>query len=399
MSLNISNSISVDSFDSFLPSRDINDIVLHLEADDPNTQTLDSTDVVSLLDKSESLAETNIKTFDFSTDEDSLTQTNLILTGGQTIVDGGGTSKTNVLKGELTGGVTSHQIRFNLTNGKTYNNDELWVYVPTSNTSIDGVRLTLDTNVTSLDITITTNLWTKIEFKGVTTGILRLYATNGGNVTTGSDGDLYYIASGWQINEIEGNHFTQVTSANRPVIDNATNPTKVTFTAANSEYLENTLDVSSFLISQGSITWVSDGLSGRLGQFGLGDGSSDTQWMQFGIIGNKATMSWLDSGVTYSAETTTSVIEDDIITVSTDSSIIKMYINGIEDVVVMTNTTNTGQFLDEITSATTLSIGRLSRLSSVFYDTILRELIITSTPLTDAQSLDLSNYLINKHGL
>jgi hypothetical protein len=46
-----------------------------------------------------------------------------------------------------------------------------------------------------------------------------------------------------------------------------------------------------------------------------------------------------------------------------------------------------------------MTIGVLNRLSSIYYDTILKELIITSTPLTDTQSLNLANYLISKHDL
>ena len=44
-------------------------------------------------------------------------------------------------------------------------------------------------------------------------------------------------------------------------------------------------------------------------------------------------------------------------------------------------------------------IAKLPRLSAVYYNSIFRELIVTSTPLTDAQSLNLANYLISKHGL
>ena len=43
-----------------------------------------------------------------------------------------------------------------------------------------------------------------------------------------------------------GYDFTQVTPANRPVVDNALNPTKITFTEANSEFLDGSTHLPNF---------------------------------------------------------------------------------------------------------------------------------------------------------
>ena len=141
----------------------------------------------------------------------------------------GSISEDNVFKVELTGGLITHAAqRVFTTAGKSYRITCKY-YIPTSNVSIDNIkpRWLGGSNefFHTLDVT---GAWTDAEFSGTSTGNFAFYAADGANVVPNADGDVFYIKD-VIFEEISGNHFTQVIPANRPVIDNATIPTKTTF--------------------------------------------------------------------------------------------------------------------------------------------------------------------------
>ena len=376
--------------------------LLWLDSQDTNASILDSTDVVSLLDKSESLAETNIYTSDFSSGTDNTTGIRLTLTGSNDDVSDGATSKDNCLKGVLTGGSNNHQVYYTLDLSKIYDTG-FWFLAPSSNIKIDGIAISYENGLTPKRYT-SAGVWTWVEYKGVVaTNRLRIYTEDGGNGVVDADGDIIYIASGWTINEIEGNHFTQITSANRPVIDNATNPTKVTFTASNSEYLENTLDVASFSgQTEGSVIQIlnADDVN-NAAHFSFTNSSTDSNHFRVGVgatnkpILNISSSSGFTQLVCDTVLTGISVVEWE-----SNGSSYSVFVNGVESTFIIVLGVNNGNWWGDITGLDTIRIASYRRLSTTTYeDTVFRELIITSTPLTDSQSLNLANYLISKHGL
>jgi hypothetical protein len=185
-----------------------------------------------------------------------------------------------------------------------------------------------------------------------------------------------------------------------PTIDSTTNPTKVTFTSSNSEYLINTANISTFTsLSQGSIVYVNDNTTRTM--FSLSDNSVDNTYVMAGVLSGKANLN-INGGRPgwYVINSDTTVNIGDIVEWSSNGSLVTCKINGVLDTVTVFSGANTGQWLDSTGGTiSSMTIGVLNRLSAIYYDTILKELIITSTPLTDAQSLDLANYLIGKHSL
>lgn len=373
-------------------------LLLWLDASDTNASILNSTDVVSLLDKSESLAETNIYTSDFSSGVDGTTDIRITSTGGNNEVSDGTTSKDNCLESTLTNGSNNHQLRYTVSVPKVYN-QSLWIYIPSSNTAMDGVRLSIGFD-TSTDYVGIAGTWTLISHRGTAvTNTVQIYALDGSSNTVNGDGDVFYIASGWEINEIEGNHFSQTTSSNRPVIDNITNPTKVTFTASNSEYLENILDIATFTnLSIGSFTYINGGVSGEVRNWlALSNtaNNNDRFWITTDSSNKANLLIKVGAGTTEELNSTTTLIDGDVVTWSQNGTNKTLYINGVEDTIITVTGSNGSQWVDSPT-LDSLAVGSRQKLTSTYSNLVFRELIGTSTPLTDAQSLNLANYLLGR---
>jgi hypothetical protein len=215
--------------------------------------------------------------------------------------------------------------------------------------------------------------------------------------------DLDYITlDGTDVNALldKSNTSADFVLGTAPTIDNTTNPTKVTFTASNSEYLENTLDIASFSgLSTCSFIYVNDN---NLVQFSISD---STQGSSFLWVGAESTGEALlrvrntSSTVNNRLNSTNTISIGDVVEWRINDSSYQCFINGIEDVVVVAVGLNNGSGLDTIPDLDNISIGRIGDSSPIYYDNVFKELIITSTPLTDAQSLNLANYLISKHDL
>jgi hypothetical protein len=383
----------------FSPS-DLNPL-LWLKSSDVNASILDSTDVVSLLDKSEELAETNVYTSDFSTGVNGWGNARLTLTGNKdNITDDFSTTKNNCLRGILNSGSNSHRFRklAVLTIGKTYE-IAVTALIP-SGQNVDGYQI-YDTSVLLQDNQEVNGIWTTDNIRFVATSTeLRISLQDGSSGIIDGDGEVAYIGE-VIINEIQGNHFIQTTSVNRPVIDNTTNPTKVTFTASNSEYLENTLDIASFTaLSQGSIigTPTPNG-TGNIWYLSFQNPSSAADYFRTGTnSSDKATLTVRKSSGTNNLLNSTSIVADtDVIEWKLINGAKKCFINGIEDAVIVISGSNGSEWIDYPTSLGGAAIGAVyDTPPTSFYDVIMKELIITSTPLTDAQSLNLANYLQNQ---
>ena len=194
---------------------------------------------------------------------------------------------------------------------------------------------------------------------------------------------------------------SQSTPANRPVVDNATTPNNVTFVSANSEILTNVNDVSLLTDkSIGSITYLPNPIGvSEFGQLALAN-SSNTQ--NFILIGtnsaNKAEFRIRISNVTNSIISNDVVGSDAVVEVSSNGTSWNLRINGI-DAGFTTTLGNTGDWFDAPIGLDSISVGGAMRSSTIYYNTIFRECIVNDNVLTLSESLNQSNYLIEKHGL
>jgi len=378
------------------------DLVLWLDARDTNAQIISTLDAVALLDKSENLFKTNTYTSDFSAGVDGFVTGLTTINGNIDGISDGTTSKDNCLEATLSGGAGFHQCNkvLGLESGKAYN-IKASVLLKSSNVSADGIMIRTTTSLIESQFKNIKGTWEDIDFNYISDGIgggaLLFYALFGDANTGSADGDIFYITD-IVINEINGNHFPQLIAANRGLVDNATTPTKVTFASANSEFLENTLDIASFIaLSQGSLTFISDGSSDML--FTLVDSGVENKFIRFGISGSKVNFEINDGGTITLLNSTSNAIADKPVTISSDGSVITMFIDGVVDIVVETTGTNTGDWMDSIASVDGAAIGSLRKLTPTFSNTVSKSTIVTATPLTHNESLQLAKYLIAKHGL
>lgn len=373
---------------------------LLLDARDVEANIIASDDrSVAILDQSEALAETNVYTSDFSSGVD-----------GMNAINGNNDAPSNAIKGEdnwlrylgdgLSSSLHGHQRLTFLTVGKSYN-IKCKVFIPSGQNAngfvISGAAFYPDWDLTgngantsgsvvNVDTTIISNA-TYLNFIGIVNNSFSAYVF---------PVDEYIYIKDVVINEIQGSHFTQLTAANRGLVDSATVPTQITYDGV-SDYSENTLDIAKFAaMSQGSVVFIADDLIGA--QFSLGNTSTSTEWMYIESkrVSTGRTRILFNTALGVRTMTSTSITNvGDVIEWGSTGTSYFCRINGVEDDVI--GAPNDGLWLDSVSNSDSMTIGVLTRLTPFFNDTTFKHLSIFSTPLTDAQSLQYANYLIEKH--
>lgn len=361
---------------------------------------------VAILDQSASLAETLIKEFDFSSGVDGTTSVRSTITGGNNNISDGTTSKDNCLKQVMTSGNANHQIRYSATIGLTYSTG-FWFFIPTDNAKVDGINISFDSEVTFINYSIT-GVWTFAEFKGVANiSNVRIYAADGGiSSNLDANGDVIYIASGWEINEIQGSHFTQVASASRGLNDSALLPTQISFNGVN-EFSEITVaeQVAKFSnLATLSIFWINDSdnvTSGRM----LSLGDSATNNTNVFVCGyseslSGAFISFRVDGVVTTLYSDSDLSIDDSIEWKQDGVSWRCFINEIEDTVLVSSGANNSICFNSINGVDEISIAkRVGTGSGLYQLTEFKNVTIISPPPSDAASASYSRGLKVKHNL
>jgi hypothetical protein len=355
--------------DLFLDASDLSANIIASGVDDRS---------VAILDQSASLAEIYEQNYTILNNVDCSTLTNN--GGGSYSIAGGGVFGVNDPRSLNILGVV-YAVKFTISN--LVGSGDLSISFARNNTTYDVSRTSTATipfsngSHTVYMIVISQDTSQYVKFQDL----------------TGLDFDISDISS----TEIQGSHFTQTTAANRGLVDSATVPTQISYLAGNAEFSENTLNVAKFAaMSQGSVVWINDGVDGAY-QFTIGDESDAKDWMGFNTVSGKIRIVYYDAGVIQLLLSTSSVVADDVIECRTDGATWQIFINGVEDVVDNGIYTNDGRFFSSITDADVIYIARLARLTTAYSDTTFKHLSIFSTPLTDAQSADYANYLIEKH--
>ena len=82
--------------------------------------------------------------------------------------------------------------------------------------------------------------------------------------------------------------------------------------------------------------------------------------------------------------------EGDVIEFKTDGISIRLFKNGIESAITGTNGS---YWFNDVNNIDTMYISRLTRLTDAFYTTTFKQIIVIGTPLTDAESLQVSKDL------
>jgi len=376
---------------------------LYLDAIDLNALILDTTDTVAVLDQSAQLAETNVYEQESSGSLDGWVATNATPTFGESI---GG--RDNAIKFYANGSTATHRMTLTLGFSQDALKNQYQIYIPSTNTNANGFHVKVGgSGYFSEYNSPTLDEWVDIDILqySIGTNIIQIFqAKDGVRSFTGAasptDDILYF--RGVSLNEIQDSHFTQATAANRPVVDSATVPTQIDFTAANSEFLENNIasQVATFAaMSQGSVVYVVDGNTGTRVMLSFSETSTNDNAFWVGVFTGE--LAWLnirqDSGTTQRFLSTTVVSEGDVVIWSSDSSVITCSINGIPDDVTASSGLNDGKFISYPNDLDNMALGGIIRLTNVFYDNTFKHLMIRSTPLSDAESLTYANYLIQKN--
>lgn len=263
-------------------------------------------------------------------------------------------------------------------------------------------------NYRDSSITGDTSRFFSYKVRAVKDGIKSLFSNESGVVTTEIRAQLFLDVNldfltldGLDV-AIEGDQsgngydFIQATAANRPVVDSVTAPSNITFTAANSEFLENTADVAAFAnMNQGCVGYINDGITRTM--MAVGDTTVVSGDILFGVDGGKADMLIKAGAASF---TSTSIVPVGASVLwQTDGSIIRCFIDKVEDVVIEVIGLNTGQWLADLVSVNQLAIGKTARTSDVYFDTVFKHAIIRSTPLTSLEIQQWSDGVKVKHGL
>ena len=192
-----------------------------------------------------------------------------------------------------------------------------------------------------------------------------------------------------------GADFTQVVVANQGQVDSATVTTQIEYDGV-SDYSENTLDVAKFAaMSQGSVVQICSETANDY-SFTMGDSSTTTDWLYMGITSLlKPIIVVRISGVTLNNQSINPINIGDTYEWKKKNGLIKLLINGLE----VDHTENHNSWFSDLNNIDNIRIGSVSRLTPLYTDLIFKHLSIFSTPLTDAQSLQYANYLIEKHNL
>ena len=356
---------------------------LWLDNSDPNALILNDNKVVSYLDKSEALAETNPQTYTVLNNVNcaSLTDNG----GGSYSVVTGGTFGVNDPRSLNILGVV-YAVKFTISN--LVGSGDISVSFARNNTTYDVSRTSI--------ATIPLSNGSHTVYVVVTTQDDSQYVKF--QDLTGLDFDISNVIT----SEIQGSHFTQVTPANRPVVDSATVPSQIDFTAANSEYLENTLDVSTFAaMSQGSVVWIQGTLGITNECFTFQDNSVNANYFRVGVISSnfvRVTLS-KSGGVVNTWFSTSTVSLNDVIEVGSSGSSYFLKINGITDIVNISAGDDDGKFMNYPSTMDIMSVGSIQTATPIYRDTTFKHLMIRSTPLSDAESLTYANYLIQRYSL
>jgi hypothetical protein len=351
---------------------------------------------VAILDQSEGLAETNVYTSDFSVNENGWLGTEGVALGNEIINSEGGWLKYYANDTAL----TSHHLRQDLViTGKTYKISGYY-FLESGQSNLNSILIDTVGDAISSDLTVfDTKTYFEYTFLAPSARVFFRAKANGQQSFTGANDpndDRFYIKD-VVINEIQGSHFTQTISANRGLVDSATVPTQISYDGV-SDYSENTLDVAKFAaMGTGSVVYISKVSGANQIDFGLAATSSNSNYFQFGNNVSKAFLIARIAGVNNIMESSADISDDDVIEWRSNGSVYTLLINGIDSAINEGAYVNDGRWFDSPNALDNMSIGALIKTSSVYRDTTFKHLMIRSTPLTDAESKDYANYLIEKH--
>jgi hypothetical protein len=190
-----------------------------------------------------------------------------------------------------------------------------------------------------------------------------------------------------------GCDFTQATPANRPVIDSVTNPTKVIFTAANSEFLDGSSGVTNYTSDDdGELIVVAKILTDsplqRIVCFGK-ESVVDNNRMHMNYSGSTS-----DQITIFNNGGSSTGRESDPYNVTKSYGYTKdfIYESGVS---IGSNTR--ASWLNVNTGIDAFHIGRLP--ASAFYSSEVMEVLYFTNQLTQQKRTDLHTYLANKHSL
>ena len=196
-----------------------------------------------------------------------------------------------------------------------------------------------------------------------------------------------------------GYDFTQTTAANRPVVDSALVPTQIDFTSGNAEFLENTLDISTFAaMSQGSIVGIYEDSSALQYWFAAANSTVSNEYFIAGVNLSKAQL-WVSAsalGLTQISSPDT-LNDGDVVEWSSNGSEYLLKINGLSVTPSIDSGLNNGNWINLPVSLDNISIARLGRSVPVYRTQAFKHLMIRSTPLSVAESLEYATYLNETH--
>lgn len=369
----------------------VENIALGLDASNPNDEIVtDSLRVVSALDSSEGLAETNVYTSDYPTTVAELAGTNTALTANETAPEG----TTGCLKGVLIGGSTTHRITPpTLTAEKNYR-VRARVYIPSTNSHCDGFFIKSNSQE-YIRHENTVDQWVDVDFNGtLIINSFQLRGLDGSTDVINADGDEIFIEY-WIHDEIEGNHLVQVTDGQRPL----KNGSQYEFDSNNSEYLSNSLDIDSFSgLNQGGIFYINDQLSTAM--LTICDSSVSNNYINLGHAGGKARIQFIVNGVITRLDSVISIVENDrVLWYNDKSGTVKCRINGIESGVTVNTGTNQDIWFSSFSGLDSLAIGGVLDSTPVYTNQVFKELILTTKPISETLSLAISQQWAVKHNL
>jgi hypothetical protein len=203
-----------------------------------------------------------------------------------------------------------------------------------------------------------------------------------------------------------GYDFPQATPANRPVIDSATNPTKITFTAANSEFLDGSDNIENFKSDTYFEYWtvVDVDLTNTEYLLGFSDQSFNQDYLILNIQSNGKCAFWAyTDGINNVVEVNNALnIGKHVVGYIADGSSYKFIVDNVESGINVVLGSNIGLWIGDYTNKNNLdklTIGSRHRNPIDYSNAIYREGIGVSTPTNTTQRNNIYSYLANKHSL
>lgn len=355
--------------------------------------------VTGLFDKASSFNETNQYTSNFSAGTDGWLALRGTMTGNVDSING----ENDVLEIYLDTQALPHSMRKQSVNtvGNAYR-FRATVYIPSANTNCDGFSVGDNIGNYYKVFTFSSGSWIDIDFIYISTATeLRIYALSGtddpisGAATFAGAGsstdDLIYIKN-VSIDEVDGYHFSQDTYANRPLVNSLTVPTKIDFTAANSEWLDGSNHKTAFegdTVGEWMFAFKNLGASAILKGLGTID-AGGSEVLRFERNGNK--MGIYDGTNSIYGDTDINDSSLHVVSINGNGSTYNMYVDNVAQTITGTNT---GKWHNDYTWATNCMA--ICRQNTSYGDVDFLEEFYFDKLLSVAERTKYVNYLTNKH--